>query len=143
LADRSALADRLGALDGRGALADRRALAGRGALADRHALPGRGAVLAWVSLGNPGRPPRRWLGLASRRSGPTPHLLRHVTLRVSRHRLRRTISLGSRRYEIVTAVKPYRMFFYAGALRFSGMATTDLSLALLGPPVVRRDGAPV
>src|SRR5919109_5426506 len=27
--------------------------------------------------------------------------------------------------------------------RFSGMAATDLSLALLGPPVVRRDGAPV
>ena len=62
--------------------------------------------------------------------------------------MRRTISLGSRRYEIVTAVKPSRMFFYAGALRFSGMAVsemaaTDLSLALLGPPVVRRGGAPV
>ncbi len=39
------------------------------------------AVLARVSLGHRGRPPRRCLGLASRRSGPTPHLLRHVTLR--------------------------------------------------------------
>src|SRR6185437_8300938 len=121
--------------------------AGLGAPADLGTVAGLGAVPPRVSLDHPGRPPGRWLGLARRRSGPTPHLLRHVTLRFAAS-LARTISLGSRRYEIVTAVNPCRTFFYAGALRFSGMAVsgmaaTDLSLALLGPPVVRRDGAPV
>src|SRR4029077_17630711 len=94
---------------------------------------GRAAVLARVGPGHPGRSPGRRLCLARRRSGPTPHLLCHNTLRFAAS-FARTISLGSRRYEIVTAVNPSRAFFYVGALRFSGMAVsgmaaTDLSLA--------------
>ena len=59
-----------------------RLVAGRDTPAGLVTGAGLRAVLARVSLGHSGRPPRRCLGLAGRRSGSTPHLLRHVTLRV-------------------------------------------------------------